>query len=131
MLSRNLFTGAAILLAAVTPVARKRAGPGTQNSVSQTTNTQASTAQAADASSKTRTTSFYDDTAPVPVTLGLNIKRIRGDKGDEMPWRGAELNWTGPDGKILALPIKARTRGIWRLKNCEFPLSASTFPRRQ
>lgn len=120
MQSRSLFTGAVIFLTA--------ASLGAQTSVAQTTNTQGAAAQAADASSKTRTTTFYDTDAPVPVTLAVNIKRIRGDKGDEMPWRAAELNWTGPDGKTVALPIKARTRGIWRLKNCEFPPVRLNFP---
>lgn len=79
-------------------------------------------AQADDTTKKPpRTTKFFDSEDPVAVTLAINIKQIRGDKGDDAPWRVATLGYTDPAGKKVELPIKARTRGIWRLKNCEFP----------
>ena len=77
---------------------------------------------------KIRTTAFFDSEDPVDVTLSLNIKQIRGDKGDDAPWRGATLSYTDPAGKKIEIPIKARTRGIWRLKNCEFPPLRLNFP---
>ncbi|MEO8578271.1 MAG: hypothetical protein ABI556_16295 [Gemmatimonadales bacterium] len=66
-------------------------------------------------------TAFFDSEDPIDVTLSINVKRIRGDKGDDAPWRGATLSYADPSGKKIDIPIKARTRGIWRLKNCEFP----------
>jgi hypothetical protein len=65
---------------------------------------------------------FYDknDDTPLAVTLTTNIKKIRGDKGETGPWRDATLSFVN-DGKPVSLPIRIKTRGIWRKKNCEFP----------
>jgi hypothetical protein len=64
---------------------------------------------------------FFESQDPVEVTLRTNIGNIRGDKGAEPPWRPAELSYKGPEGAVVTIPIKARTRGIWRLKMCDFP----------
>jgi len=85
-------------------------------------------APADEAPKKVRTTAFFDSEDPVAVTLQLNIKQIRGDKGEDAPWRGAVLFYTDAGGKKVEIPIKARTRGIWRLKNCEFPPLRLNFP---
>ena len=77
-------------------------------------------AQAPDSAKKVRQTAFFDSQEPVAVTLAINLKRIRGDKMDEAPWRAATLSYDAA-GKKVEIPIRARTRGIWRLKNCEFP----------
>jgi len=68
------------------------------------------------------TTAFYEknDEPPLAVTLTTNIKKIRGDKGETGPWRDATLSYV-KDGKPVVIPIKIKTRGIWRKKNCEFP----------
>jgi len=65
--------------------------------------------------------SFFESQDPVEVTLTINIGKIRGDKGDNPPWRSATLTYKAPEGSLVTVPIKARTRGIWRLKMCEFP----------
>ena len=82
---------------------------------------QAPAGEKAEKTKKVRTTTFFDTEDPVDVTLSINLKQIRGDKGDDAPWRGATLSYADPSGKKIEIPIKARTRGIWRLKNCEFP----------
>lgn len=64
---------------------------------------------------------FFTATTPVEVTLTTNIKRIRGDKGEESPWRSATLSFKDSSGKDVSLPMQIRTRGIWRKKNCDFP----------
>jgi hypothetical protein len=58
---------------------------------------------------------------PLEVTLTTNIGRIRGDKRDDPPWRPATLSYKGDDGALVTVPLQARTRGIWRLKMCDFP----------
>jgi hypothetical protein len=63
---------------------------------------------------------FFESQDPIEVTLTTNIGKIRGDKGAEPPWRPAELSYAAPEGNVT-VPIKARTRGIWRLKMCDFP----------
>jgi hypothetical protein len=65
---------------------------------------------------------FFEGEDPVPITLTLNIKRIRGDKDANAPWRDATISYTPPGATAPeVLPIKLKTHGIWRLKNCEFP----------
>jgi hypothetical protein len=64
---------------------------------------------------------FYSSTDALVVTLTTNIKRIRGDKSEKAPWRSATLSYTDAAGKSVVIPTRIRTRGIWRLKNCEFP----------
>ena len=66
---------------------------------------------------------FFQSESPIAVTLTTNIKRLRGDRPDKdgnPPWRSATLAYTGDEGSVT-VPVRVRTRGIWRLKNCEFP----------
>ena len=64
---------------------------------------------------------LYETDAPLAITLTTNIKRIRGDKEANAPYRTATISYTGEDGKPVTIPARIRTRGIWRLKTCEFP----------
>lgn len=64
---------------------------------------------------------FFESHAPIEVTLTANIGKLRGDKNPDPPWRAATLSYKGPDGNPVTVPLRARTRGIWRLKSCEFP----------
>ena len=64
---------------------------------------------------------FWDGQDPISVTLTTNIGKLRGDKKEAPPWRPATLSYKGPDGLPLTIPIQARTRGIWRLRMCDFP----------
>jgi hypothetical protein len=66
---------------------------------------------------------FFQSEAPLTATLTTNIKRIRGDKSADAPWRPATFTYSGPapDTATVTVPVRIRTRGIWRLKTCEFP----------
>ena len=64
---------------------------------------------------------FFESQDPVEVTLTANIGKLRGDKGADPPWRAAAISYKGPDGNTVTVPLKARSRGIWRLKMCDFP----------
>jgi hypothetical protein len=64
---------------------------------------------------------FFRSDLPIDVTLTTNIGSIRGDKGAEPPWRPMTLSYKKDDGSMVTIPLQARTRGIWRLKTCEFP----------
>ena len=64
---------------------------------------------------------FFDSEDPLPLTVTAELGRLRRDTKDKAPWRPATLTYAGTDGRAVAVPIKARTRGIWRLKNCDFP----------
>jgi hypothetical protein len=64
---------------------------------------------------------FFQSQDPIEVTLTTNIGKIRGDKSDNSPWHPATLSYKTTDGNLVTVPLKAHTRGIWRLKMCEFP----------
>ncbi len=64
---------------------------------------------------------FFSDERPLPITLTANLGKIRHDKGDKSPWRPATLSYTDSSGKLIEIPTQIKTRGIWRLRNCEFP----------
>ena len=64
---------------------------------------------------------FFQSHDPIEVTLTANIGKLRGDKNPEPPWRPATISYRGADGNALTVPVRARTRGIWRLKTCDFP----------
>jgi len=57
------------------------------------------------------------------VTFATNLKALRKDKGDKAPWHAATLSYADSDAPngLQVVPVRARTRGIWRLRNCEFP----------
>jgi hypothetical protein len=68
-----------------------------------------------------REAALFQAAEPLSLTLTINVKRIKGDRGDNPPWRSATLSYAGADGAATTVPVRARTRGIWRLKNCEMP----------
>ena len=64
---------------------------------------------------------LFTSEAPIPVTFRVNMKQIRRDKGENAPWRWGSLSYQDSAGKSVEVPLRVRTRGIWRLKHCEFP----------
>jgi hypothetical protein len=64
---------------------------------------------------------FFRTIDPLPVTLVLNIKRIRGDRDANAPYREAVFKYKNDSGATISVPARVRTRGIWRLRTCEFP----------
>lgn len=68
----------------------------------------------------TRPPLFTSD-APLAVTFTTNVKQLRDDRKETAPYRNATISYAGADGKTVTVPIKVKTHGIWRLKNCEFP----------
>lgn len=64
---------------------------------------------------------FFRSETPFDVTLTLNIKQIKRDKQQDAPWRTATLSYTDSVGKKVTVPLRVKTRGVWRLKHCDFP----------
>jgi hypothetical protein len=64
---------------------------------------------------------LFQSEAPLTMTFKTNIRQIRRDKGETPPWRWATLTYQDSANKAVVVPLKVRVRGIWRLKNCEFP----------
>src|SRR5258708_16472618 len=63
---------------------------------------------------------FSSDT-PLAITITTNIKQLRHDRNDKAPYRSATVSYVGDDGKTVTVPIRVKTHGIWRLKNCDLP----------
>lgn len=63
---------------------------------------------------------LYTQITPLAVTFTANLGRLRADKDTNAPWRAASIAYQADTGRVL-VPMRARTRGIWRLKNCVFP----------
>jgi hypothetical protein len=64
---------------------------------------------------------LFRSETPLAITFRTNIKQIRRDKGESPPWRWASMSYKDSAGKTVEVPVKIRTRGIWRLKHCDFP----------
>ncbi|HVS59083.1 MAG TPA: hypothetical protein VHE82_00170 [Gemmatimonadaceae bacterium] len=64
---------------------------------------------------------FFESQDPIEITFTTNIGKLRGDKRADPPWRAATMSYKGPDGNAVIVPLQARTRGIWRLRTCDFP----------
>ena len=63
---------------------------------------------------------FWTSETPLAMTLRTNMKNIKKDKGEQAPWRWASLTYQD-SGKAVDVPLRVRTRGIYRLKHCQFP----------
>lgn len=72
---------------------------------------------------------FFKSEQPVTITLSTDIGRIRKDKGEKKPWRSGTIKYVDSAGKEYLIPVQLRTRGIWRLKNCEIPPLRVNFAR--
>jgi hypothetical protein len=63
---------------------------------------------------------FFDSEDPVSVTFTTNLGHL-GKRRADTTWRFATLTYKTSDPTEVSIPLKVRTRGIWRLKTCEFP----------
>jgi hypothetical protein len=70
---------------------------------------------------ETQVPALFTTETPLAITFRTNIRQLRRDKQDEAPWRWASVTYQDSAGKSVEVPLRARTRGIWRLKHCEFP----------
>lgn len=66
---------------------------------------------------------LFKSEALIDATLTTNFKAVRKDKSETAPWHAATISYTdnSATGGKRTVPLRVRTRGIWRLKNCEFP----------
>jgi len=72
---------------------------------------------------------FFAEAAPIAVTIVADLGRLRRDREDDAPWRGATVRWEEADGRSVEVPARLRTRGLWRLRNCHFPPLRLDLPR--
>jgi hypothetical protein len=64
---------------------------------------------------------LFTSETPLAVTFTVNFGKLRSDKSETSPWRAASMSYAGADGKLVTVPMKAKTHGIWRLKHCVIP----------
>ena len=58
---------------------------------------------------------------PITFTLTSNFGRLRRDKKQDAPWRWASVTIADSAGAPVEIPLQVKTRGIWRLTQCDFP----------
>ena len=59
---------------------------------------------------------LFAESSPLELTLEAPIRQLRRDREAKAPWRDAALS----DG-VSRVPVRLRTRGVWRKKNCDIP----------
>ncbi|HEY2856074.1 MAG TPA: hypothetical protein VGJ18_24755 [Gemmatimonadaceae bacterium] len=64
---------------------------------------------------------IFTGETPVAFTLTANFDRLRHDRKEDAPWRWASLTVADSAEGNIELPLKVRTRGIWRLNQCDLP----------
>ncbi|MEO7520286.1 MAG: hypothetical protein ABIW79_00580 [Gemmatimonas sp.] len=64
---------------------------------------------------------FKAESPAVEAVFTANLKQLRREKKEGAPYHPATISYTDSTGKKVDVPMRARTRGIWRLANCEFP----------
>jgi hypothetical protein len=64
---------------------------------------------------------FFDSEDPLIVTLTANLGNLTGRRRTDTAWRAATISYKATEPTAVTVPLRVRTRGIWRLKTCEFP----------
>ena len=76
---------------------------------------------------------FRDDTV-LAVTIRTDVRALFADRDTaSAPWREAHLTLAGagPGGADLTVPLRVRTRGIYRLAHCDVPPIRLRFAERE
>jgi hypothetical protein len=64
---------------------------------------------------------FFQSDSVLAVTLRTDLRALLRDRDTaNAEWRAATLTYAGRDSAIT-VPLRVRTRGLYRLTNCEFP----------
>lgn len=64
---------------------------------------------------------FFQSDSVLAVTLRTDLRTLLRDRDTaNAEWRAATLTYAGPDSAVT-VPLRVRTRGLYRLTNCEFP----------
>lgn len=64
--------------------------------------------------------SFYREVEPFEMTLTAPFRPLRRDRNEESSYHEATVSYLA-DGQLTSIPVRVRTRGIWRKANCDFP----------
>lgn len=64
---------------------------------------------------------LFREEQPLKLLLIANFGRLRRDRIAKPPWREGRISYEESPGKSIDVPVRLRTRGIWRLHECDFP----------
>jgi len=64
---------------------------------------------------------LFTSDSVLAITLTTNVRTIKRDKRADAPWRAATVSYATSDGKTATIPVRIKTRGIWRLNHCDYP----------
>ncbi len=66
---------------------------------------------------------LFQSYEPLELTLEGNLKELKKDRSDDADEHPANFMFPDPDGGLVTMPVKLRTRGNWRRqkRNCNFP----------
>jgi hypothetical protein len=64
---------------------------------------------------------LFREEEPIKFVLIANLGRLKHDRTQNPPWREGRISYEESPGQSAEVPVRLRTRGIWRLKECEFP----------
>ena len=123
IVSATLFTGAVNAHAQEPPAKQAKDKAAKDKAAKDKPAKDKSAKDTAEKAAKIPDSPLFRSEAVFDVTLTTNLKNLKRDKGDKAPYHPATLTYadsTAPDGKRV-VPVRVRTRGIWRLKNCDFP----------
>ncbi len=70
---------------------------------------------------KPKVSKLFKSEAPLDITLTANFRQLRKEKQQGAPYHPATIAYTDSAGKSVTVPLRVRTRGLWRLQNCDFP----------
>jgi len=81
----------------------------------------AASGTARSAAAQTAPGTFFQSDSVLAITLRTDLRTLLRDRDTaNSEWRAATLTYAGPDS-ALTIPLRVRTRGLYRLTNCGFP----------
>lgn len=64
---------------------------------------------------------LFREETPLQLVIIANFGRLKRDRVANPPWRQGRIAYEEAPGKTVEVPVRLRTRGIWRLHECDFP----------
>lgn len=71
---------------------------------------------------------IFAEQTPLAITLTGPFRQLRKDRKGTTPYRPGKISYTGDSG-VVTVPVRLRTRGIWRRANCDIPPILMNFTR--
>ena len=83
----------------------------------------------ASAPGETQVPALFSSHELIEFTIETDYGALRGDRTQDSEYRPAILTVTDDEGTAHTIDIRVRTRGNFRLQNCQFPPMRVNFPR--